>query len=246
MNFNLKISLAISGLALLGAGCAKPPANPTQTRQDFPFVSATPTINTSTWKLFSDKAAGLSFKYPATWPTPKFKEVIIDLDSYGSIDLTSQKWLTQNYEGCLKKQEAAFCEKEFNHTPSQFTQMMAFVSGKNSDPKNFHVGCNAIGGEPITRTGNRAIYFCGYDASIENYTYYQAWVINNQLVELRLPLFPYDSAAYKWAKAATQGDTAEAFTLFTNNLEKSLKNGQYNEVLAMQLAEYDAVANSIH
>lgn len=245
------ISLVISSLALLGAGCAGP-TKTTQTspRQDFPFVSAVPIINTTNWKTFNDQTAGISFKYPATWPTPKFKEVTIDLGIYGSIDLTSQKWLTQNYEGCLKKQEEAFCQKEFNHTPTEFAQLLAFVSGKNSDLKNYQVGCNAIGGEPIaplkiTHDITRTVYFCGYDASIDNYYYYAPTLIGERLAEFRLPLFPRDSAINAWATAESGGLMATNFETFTKNLNTSLKNQQPDEPVAHQLAEFDAIVSSI-
>ncbi len=238
--------LTLASIALLGAGCIKHPYETGQgiPRQDFPFVSTTPTVSTTDWKTFTNDAAGITFKYPSTWPTPVYNEVSIDLGPMAGIDLISPDWFKKNYEGCIKKQEEDYCKKDFGRTPIELDQMIAYVSGKNMNAANYNVGCDAIN-SVVSKTGNRAVYFCGYDASIDNYVYYAPAVINGTLVELRLPLFPRDTPVYAWASEASGGDMATNYEIFTKNLETSLKNGQPNEVLAKQLAEYNAIADSV-
>ena len=91
----------------------------------------------------------------------------------------------------------------------------------------------------------RAIDFCGYDVSIDNYNYYVPFVINDRLVELTIPLFPTETPVRDWALTASGGDFSTNWEVFSKNLKVSLENGQMEEVLAQKMAENDAVAMSI-
>lgn len=242
-----KYLITIAALSLVGAGCIKHPYETGQgiPRQDYPFVSATATMDTSTWQTFSDNAAGITFKYPSTWPTPKFKEVMIYFGPMASIDLIDQTWFNNNYGGCLKKEEEGVCKKNLGRTPDELDKMIKFVSGVDTNPTNYNVGCDAIGGDPIVKNSLRTVYFCGYDVSIDNYVYYAPSMINGKLVELRLPLFPPNTPINAWATEASGGAMTSNFEAFSKNLETSLKNGQLNELLAKQMTEYNAIADSI-
>lgn len=260
--------LVLSAVVLLGAGCIKHPYEVGQAppRQKTPPVSTTTDTTTVTksddevtagWKTFANDASGLTFKYPSTWPTPEFKDVTIDLGPAAGIDLIDPAWFNNNYEGCLKKEEADYCKKMWGRDQAQFKAMMDYVAGKSFSLSDFHVGCDMpnhylstsmLFNSNLSAQTQRAVYFCGVDVSIDNYVYYVPYIINNKLVEIRLPLFPRDSAVRAWAIEAMGGeDTSPAadFAKFSKDLEQSLQLNQPHPILAVQLREYDLLAKSV-
>ena len=258
----------VAGLLLLGAGCIKNPydAGKSIPRQETPPVSTSTDITAVTksddevmtgWKTFDNDASGLTFKYPANWPTPEFKDVTIDLGPAAGIDLIDPTWFKNNYEGCLKKEEAATCKKMWGRDQAQFKAMIDYVAGKSFSMSDFNVGCDMTNhylttsmlfNSNLSAQTQRAIYFCGVDVSIDNYVYYVPYIINNKLVEIRLPLFPRDSAVRAWAIETMGGEdtSPEAdFAKFSQDLEMSLQLNQPSPALAAQLREYDLFAKSI-
>lgn len=238
--------LTLASMALLGAGCIKHPYETGQgiPRQDFPVVSATSTMSITGWKTFANNTAGITFQYPPNWSTPVLNEFSINLGSMAHIDLTDPDLYQKKFTNCLAKTDEETCQKSLGRTPEELNLLIAYVSGKNSNAVNYSTGCDAITGV-ISKIDMRTVYFCGYDVSIDNYFYYAPKVINGTLVELRLPLFPRDTPVYAWAHKESGGDLTENYETFTKNLEAMFKNGQLNELLATQLAEYNAIADSI-
>lgn len=230
-------------LSLTGARCIKPTPEPGRStpRQDFPFVSATPAVDTSNWKTFTDTKVGYSFKYPAEWGVPNDTQVASRI----SVTVTDPVQYRADFTACPTGPDPDSCILRFVRTPDEVDAMVKLVTnGTDQNQANYTLGCHHTT-QLIRHDGLRAAYYCGYDVAIDNYTYYAPFVINGKLVELRLPLFPRDTPVYAWASEASGGDMATNFEVFTKNLEVSLKNGQPNELIARQLAEYKAVADSI-